>query len=182
MEALTFSSDGAAHPLVIADNVALPTLVVANVEHTLGALSLGPSGGAVVFDCAQSLAIDFGNGAQTRGCGSDIFDKHLEQPGIKSIVTLTGLSATAFGAAGVPPVGLKVEHAGTALYLRKRDEGVGFVSDVTAEHIKITVDGVAVVTQHTGQGTAAAEVTLQIYCGWDGTNAPIVIDTASAIT
>lgn len=182
LEALLFSSDGAAHPIVIADNVALPTLEVANIQHTLGAIQLGVSGTVFDFECAQSLSIDFGNGAQTRGCGSDIYDKHVEQPGIKSVITLTGLSAAMFGPSGVPPVGLKLTHAGTIIYLRKRNAGIGFVADGTAEHIKLTAEGVAVVTQHTGQGTAAAEVTVQITCGWDGTNAPITIDTASAIT
>lgn len=181
LEALLFSSDGAAHPLVIADDVALPTLAVANIEHTLAAIELGIDESEKAFDCAQSLTIDFGNGAQTRGCSSDIYDTHVEQPGIKPVITLTGLSASVFGATGVPPVGLKVEHAGTTIYLRKRAEGVGFVADGTAEHIKLTADGVAVVTQHTGEGTAAAEVTLQITCGWDGTNVPITINTAAAI-
>lgn len=181
IETLLFSSDGAVHPIVIADNVALPTLAVANEQHTLGAIQLGVSGTVFAFDCAQSLTIDFGNGAQTRGCGSDIFDKHVEQPGIKPVITLTGLAATMFGPAGVPPVGLKLTHAGTIIYLRKRNAGIGFVADGTAEHIKLTAEGVAVVTQHTGQGTAAAEVTVQITCGWDGTNAPITIDTASEI-
>lgn len=181
MSALLFSTDGAAHPIAIADNVALPSLVVADEQHTLGKIQLGISGTTFNFGCAQSLSIDFGNGAQTRGCSSDIFDAHVEQPGIQSVITLTGLSATAFGSAGVPPVGLKLTHAGTILYLRKRNAGIGFVADATEEHIKLTAEGVAVVTQHTGQGTAAAEVTVQITCGWDGTNVPITIDTAAAI-
>lgn len=181
MEALLFSSDGAVHPIVIADNVALPVLAVANQQHTLGAIQLGVTGTTFAFDCVQSLTVDFGNGAQTRGCTSDIFDKHVEQPGIKPVITLTGLSATVFGSAGVPPVGLKVTHAGTKIYLRKRNQGIGFVANGTAEHILLTVDGVAVVTQHTGQGTSAAEVTLQITGAWDGTNVPITIDTAAAI-
>lgn len=182
VEALLFSSDGAAHPIAIADDVALPVLVVANKQHTLGKIQLGVSGTVFDFECAQSMTIDFGNGAQTRGCGSDIYDKMVEQPGIKPVITLTGLSAAAFGTAGIPPVGLKIKHAGTILYLRKRNEGIGFVADATAEHIKLTAEGVAVVTQHTGQGTAGAELTVQITCSWDGTNAPITINTASAIT
>ena len=182
MDAMLYSSDGAAHPLVIADNVALPTLTPANVEHTLGPISLGITGDVFTFGCATNLTIDFGNNAATRGCNSDLYDKHVEQPGIRPIATITGLNATAFGSAGVPPVGKKLDHTETVIYLRKRDEGIGFVADATAEHIKLTMNGVAVVTQHTGQGTAAAEVTVQIYGSWDGTLAPITIDTASAIT
>ncbi|QDV22931.1 hypothetical protein [Aureliella helgolandensis] len=181
MEAILFSSDGAAHPLVIADDVALPTLVVANVEHTLGPISLGVTAGVVAFGCAQSVTIDFGQGAEALGCDSDIFDTHMQQTGIRPVITLTGLDASAFGASGVPPVGLKVDHTETAIYLRKRDDGIGFVADDTAEHIKLTANGVAVVTQHTGQGTSRAEITVQITCSWDGTNAPITIDTAAEL-
>lgn len=180
-EALLHSADGAAHPLVIADNVALPTLAVANIQHTLGAIKLGVTGTIFDFGCTESLTVDFGNGAQTRGCTSDVYDKHVEQPGIRPVVTLTGLSAAAFGAAGVPPVGLKVTHAGTVIYLRKRNQGIGFVADATSEHIALTIDGVAVVTEHSGQGTAAAQVSLQITGAWDGTNSPITIDTTAAI-
>lgn len=183
MEALSFSANGADHPLVISDTVALPSLAIANIHHTLGAVSLGVNLAVVTFDCVQSLTIDFGNGAQSRGCDSDIYDKHMEQPGIQPVVTLTGLSAAAFGSAGVPPVGKIVEHANTSIYLRKRDAGIGFVSDATAEHIKITIDGVAVVTQHTGSGPSASEVTLQITGRRDGAGlAPLQINTASAIT
>lgn len=182
MEAMFYSADGDAHPIAIADTVALPTLAVADVEHTLGAVKLGITGSQITFGCLTSLSVDFGNGAQTLGCDSDVYDTHVEQPGIRPVITLTGLNAAVFGSAGVPPVGLKVTHAGTSIYLRKRNAGIGFVADATAEHIKLTADGVAVVTQHTGQGTSRAEVTLQLYCGWDGTNAPIVIDTSSAIT
>lgn len=182
MEALLYSADGAAHPLVIADNVALPTLTPANVEHTIGPMTLGVSGSTFEFGCATNVVVDFGNNAQTRGCNSDLFDTHVEQPGIQPMITLTGLNATAFGASGVPPVGKKLEHASSTLYLRKRDQGIGFVADLTAEHIALTINGVAVVTSHTGQGTAGAEVSMQLYGSWDGTNAPITIDTASAIS
>lgn len=181
VESLLFSSDGAAHPIVIADDAALPTLTVANIQHTLGPIQLGISGDVFDFGCAESVSIDFGNGAQTRGCSSDIYDKHVEQPGIRPVITLVGLNAAAFGADGVPPVGLKLTHAGTEIYLRKRNQGIGFVADATEEHIKLTADGVAVVTQHTGQGTAAAQVTLQITCAWDGTNAPITLDTTAPL-
>lgn len=183
LEALSYSPDGAAHPLTIADNIALPTIPVANVEHTLGPIKLGVDGvSAKDFGCPINVGIDFGNGAQTLGCTSDVYDTHTEQPGIRSVVTLTGLNAEAFGPNGVPPVGLNVKHAGTTLFFRKRAEGVSFVADAVAEHIKLTLDGVAVVTQHTGQGTSRAEITLQIYCKWDGTLAPIQIDTTSVIS
>ncbi len=182
VEALCYSSDGAAHPLAIADNAALPTIAQNNIQHTLGGITLGTTGVTFALSCAQSLSIDFGQDSQTIGCGSDLYDAHVQQASIRPVITITGLDATAFGASGVPPVGKAMAHAATRIYLRKRSvDGVAFVPNGTAEHIKLTVHGVGVVTQHNAQGTARAEVTLQITCGWDGTNAPIVIDTASTI-
>ena len=184
-EAILRSEDGSAHPITIADNVALPTLPSADVQHTLGKIQLGVAGLAPLnfdLDCPTDLSIDFGNGAQTRGCSSDVYDVHTEQPGIQPVTTLTSLSAAAFGPNGVPPVGKKIKHDGTILYLRKYDEGIGFVDDATAEHIRITLDGVAVVTSHTGQGTSAAQVNLQITGKIAGGVVPVTINTASAIT
>jgi len=183
VEALLFSSDGAAHPLTIADNVALFTLVRDNIQHTLGAITLGITGSVINFGCAQSVSIDFGQNAETIGCGSDLYDRHMHQPSVKPVITLTGLSAAAFGSTGVPPVGKALDHTETMIILRKRSlDGIGFVANAEDEHIAITCNGLAVVTQHTAQGTSRAEVTVQITGSWDGTNAPLVIDTEYAIS
>lgn len=183
MEALLFSADGAAHPVAVADNVALPTLAQNNEQHTLAGITFGISGSVTTFGCAQSLSIDFGSGAETIGCGSDLYDAHLQLPSVKPVITITGIDAIVFaGTGGVPAVGKTLDHANTAIYLRKYSEsGIGFVANGTAEHIKITCNGLAVVTQHNAQGTTRGEVTLQITGSWDGTNAPLQIDTASEI-
>jgi hypothetical protein len=183
MEALFFSADGLAHPIAVADNTALPVLVQNNVQHTLGGVSFGLTSLVTTVGCAQSLSIDFGSAAETVGCGSDLYDAHMQLPSVKPVVTITGLNAAVFaGIGGVPAVGKALDHANTAIYLRKYSPtGIGFVANATEEHIKITVHGVAVVTQHNAQGTTRGEVTIQITGGWDGTNAPIQIDVESAI-
>lgn len=184
-EALLYSSDGATSPLVIAAPTSLPTIPRDEFKHTLGPITIdNAAGSAIDFGCATSLSIDFGNNAQTRGCNSDIWDKIVEQPGIQPTITITGLEADWVSAAGIPLEGGGMTHANCVIYLRKRDaSGVSFVADATAEHIKIDVQGLAVVTEHTGQGTSSAEVTLQITASLDGAgNAPIGINTASAIT
>ena len=181
-EALLYSSDGTSHPLVISDTAALPALTLANILHGIGPVTLGITGTFFAADCIQNVSIDFGNGAETLGCGSDLYDKHLQLPRVAPVITISGINAAAFGTAGVPPVGYQVDHTKSIFYFRKRAlSGIGFVADATAEHIKMTANGLAVVTQHTGQGTARAEVTIQITTSWDGTTAPITINTASAI-
>jgi hypothetical protein len=182
LEALVYSEDGSTHPLVIADNVALPTIPQNNIQHAIGPVDLGVSGSTFSFGCPQSIEIDFQSNAETVACGSDLYDTHLQQPAIQPVITLTGLDASAFASGTLPPAGLPIEHAGTTIYLRKRAEnGVGFVAGATLEHIKLTAHGVAVVTQHTGQGNQRAELSVRLTCGWDGTNAPIVIDTAAEL-
>ncbi len=183
-EALVYSADGAAHPFVIADNVNLPSVVVNNIQHTLGPIAIGVTGTVITPDCINNVSIDFGSNADTLACGSALYDQHVEQPRIAPVITLTGINAAVFGGSGaVPPVGLALAHAATTLYFRKRNpNGIGFTADATAEHIKLTANGIAVVTQHTGQGTSRAEVTIQITTAWDGSTAPLTINTASAIT
>lgn len=184
LEAILYSSDGAAYPLAIADNVALPTISAAIAQHTLGPVTLGISGTTVVIPDLQNISIDFGNGAQTTGASSNLYDSYMENPQVKPVINLTGIDALVFGGSSkVPPAGQQITHAGTTIYFRKRSTtGVGFVADGTAEHIKITANGVAVVTEHKGSGNGRSEVSIQLTTSWDGTNAPLVIDTASAIS
>lgn len=183
-EALLYSADGAAHPLAISDVGALPVLTQSNILHSLGPMTLGIAGvgNSFLFDCPQNLSIDFGSGAETLGGGSDLYDTLLQVPRVAPVITITGLNVAQFGPGGVPPVGAPMSHAATKLFLRKRAlNGIGFVPDLTAEHIKLTFNGTATVTSHTGQGTARSEVSMQIVTDWDGTSAPITINTASAI-
>lgn len=184
LEALLYSSDGAAHPLVISDTATLPTLTQNNIQHAIGPITLGITGSVFTMGCPQNVTIDFGSGAETIGCGSDLYDAHLQYPRSAPVITISGIDAAAFGGTNaVPPVGKAIDHANTKIFFRKRAlNGIGFVADATAEHIKLTANGLAVVTQHTGQGTSRAEVTLQITTSWDATNAPITINTASAIS
>ena len=85
--------------------------------------------------------------------------------------------------AKIPLTGLKVTHANTAFYLRKRAIGSTFVANGTAQHIKFTAEGLATIDnamQVSGDEPSSTTLTMPLH--YDGTNAPLVIDTASAIT
>jgi hypothetical protein len=57
------------------------------------------------------------------------------------------------------------------------------VADVTAEHIKLTAAGMATIENiFDDQADEPAQVSCEITTNYDGTNVPITIDTASAIT
>ena len=178
-EAVLYSDDGETEPIEIADNATLPTLTRDNVRHTLHSVKLCN----IDMGCVTSVTIDFGNGVRTRGCNSDIWDKNIEQPGIQPKITITGIDIEKFEASGIPLEGKGGTHANTVIYLRKYSEdGILFVDGVTAEHIKIDAEGLAVVTSHTGQGSDTSELTVEFTCTLDATaNAPIGIDTTSAL-
>lgn len=180
VEAVLYSSDGATEPIAIADNATLPMLTRDNVRYTLHSATIA----GVDIGCQVGVTIDFGNGLRTRGCNSDVWDKHVEQPGVQPKITITGIDAEIFKATGgIPLEGKGGTHANTELYFRKYSEdGILFVDDATAEHIKIDAEGVAVVTGHSGQGVDTSELTIEITCTLDGNaNAPIGIDTTSTL-
>ena len=178
LDALLYSADGAAHPISIGTGT-LPTLARDNIRHTLSSTSIA----GIDMGCVTSVDIDFGNSLLSRGCNSAIYDQHLEQPGIQTVITIVGLDAEKFGASGIPPDGKGGTKADTTIYLRKRDlSGIGFVAGATAEHIKIDAEGVAVVLNHDGQGTTSSELTVQFTCQLDASgNAPLAISTTSAL-
>ncbi len=183
-EAVLFSSDGATEPLVISDAAALPTLPRDNVRHTLAKAVIAGEN----FGCQVGVTIEFGNNVQTRGCNSDVWDKHIEQPGVQPVIRLTGIDAEQFSDAKIPVKGKEAPRVSTKLFFRKYDEsGILFVADDLApaanEHVKIDAEGVVVVTEHTSSGSDTSELTVEITCSLDAIgNAPIGIDTASAIT
>lgn len=182
VEALSYSADGTTHPLAESDTATLPTVARDNIHHTIGKVALG-GGSPVVIDCVNNISIDFGSKAEAIACGSSLYDQHIQVPGVAPVITLRGISYESFGSSGVPKAGTVLTNTGTKIYLRKyAADGTGFVADATAEHICLSVVGLAKVTEHTGNGLQRGEVTIQITTNWDGTNAPITIDTASAIS
>lgn len=182
VEALSYSSDGTTHPMALSDTATLPTPALDEVHHTIGKVLLG-GGSPFAIGCLNSISIDFGSKAEALGCGSSLYDQHIQQPGVAPTITLRGIAGESFAASGgVPPVGTVLTNAGTKIYLRKYAvDGLGFVDDATAEHICLSIVGLAKVMSHSGSGNQRSEVNIQITTRWDGTNAPITIDTASAI-
>ena len=178
-DAVLYSSDGTTHPILQGTGT-LPAITRHKVEHTL---SSNITIAGIDMGCVTSVEIDFGNSVTSRGCNSDIFDSHLEQPGIQPTITITGLDLEKFDATGIPPEGKGGTHTDTVIYLRKYDEsGIGFVDDATVEHIKIDAEGMAVVQNQSGQGPNTAELTVQFTCSLDDAgNAPIGITASSAI-
>lgn len=174
--------DGTNNPLTFGETVALPVLPASSGRWTLAAMTIG----GVAIPCNIQLDIDFGITVESFGCDSDVWDTHLNLDDIRPKISITSLDPSIFKAsAGVPLIGLAGTHANTTIYLRKRVTSglASYVADVTAEHIKITADGVLhVVEGMSATGNQKGQTRLEMTCRFDGTNAPLVFDTSSAIT
>jgi hypothetical protein len=168
--------------IVISDTADMPTIgATAGNRWTLGKCTVG----GVTLSDYTSMEIDLGNQVTTRGTQSNVWDTYVEVRTHSPTITIRGIDPNWFKATGGVPIdGLACTHANTILYLRHRTtDGTGFVADATATHIKFTSAGIATVQQAMqGEATRFTETAVQITCRDDGTNDPIVVVTASAIT
>lgn len=181
---ITFESlllgDGTNAPFALSDTAALPTITAASVRWTLGKIVLG----GVTFTENIGLEIDFGNAIEGRGAASYLDSTHVEQRTHSPVITLTGIDPLWFAAAKVPIGGLAVVTATDRVYLKKRTQtGTTFTPDITAEHIRFSLAGLAGV-QNAAQAQAQrmSETTLRIVGAIDGSgNNPLIVSTAAAI-
>jgi len=170
--------DGSNDPIVLTESQSVPT-APSDVER----FGLGPvSFGGVTLAQIRQFDIDFGITAVAESADGDLWPTTASIQTILPKVTLRGIDPTWFAAAGVPLAGKTGAHANSILYLRKRNQ-TGYVANGTAEHIKFTVDGLAhLVPLFDARGSTPAETGVVIECEYDGSNNPITIDPASAIT
>ncbi len=172
------TDDDTVHPVVIGEGVSLPTVTDAE-RYALGPVTLG----SVALDSITGFELDFGLSVEALGSDGKLYPKFISVVQARPTFTLRGLNPQWVKDSGaIPMLGKALEHADTKLYLRKRSDGGTFVADGTAQHIKITAAGLAYSSEIFNAATGAAETALTIMCKHDGTNNPIVINTASAIT
>lgn len=174
--------DGSNEPVVISESQTLPSVTDAE-RFTIGGLTLTDTdGGTYTLTQMKRLEIDFGVQAETVGADSDIWDTSSRIVEIQPSIKISGIDSQWWHANVVPLTGRNIRHSGTKIYLRKRAEGGTFVPDGTAEHLKFTAAGMAVTEGFDGQGNQLDENTIYFPLKFDGTNNPIVINTASQIT
>lgn len=172
--------DGTNNPIIPSELSAVPSGLTDSERFSLGPVTIN----GVTMTGVKSVEFAFGINAATEGVDGEIWDRFSSIRTIEPVLTLRGVDPDWFKAAGaVPLIGGPGTHANTVLYLRKRIAGGTFVLDGTAQHIKITAAGLAFIeTPLDVSGSESAETTLVMPLQFDGTNAPMVINTASAIT
>lgn len=171
--------DGQNDPIVITDNANLPAGLTDVERFTLGPIQIEN----ITLPECTSLELDFGITVETKGAGSEIWDTFSSIGEIKPVLTLRGIDVEWFKSTNIPLAGKASSHANTTIYLRKRAQGQSFIGDGTAEHIKLTMAGLAHIDPpFDASGSEPAETSLIMPLRYDGTNDPVVINTASAIT
>ena len=172
--------DGTNAPVIETDLQSVPTAGDDDERFTIGKCTLG----SVVIADIRNWELDFGISATTEGADSDIYDTHVSIVECKPVLTLKGIDIEWLKAAAIPLVGKAATHATTTVYLRKRlQTAAGYVADATAQHIKMTMEGLAWIEDvFSSRGKGPTECSLKLAMRYDGTNAPIVITVASAIT
>ncbi len=167
--------DGSANdPVIPTFNNAALTLTDAE-RFTLGPVTLEN----VVFNQITGIDIDFGISVVRRPAGSEIHDTFASIETIRPVITIRGTLVTWFGDSFIPHEGLAVSTANTTIYLKKRAEGGTYVANGTSEHIQFKATGLATIQQAFDD---SGEVIITMPCRYDGTNDPITVDTAIAIT
>lgn len=171
--------DGSNDPLIIETSQALPTLPSTPGRWTLNTLTVGGNS----ISCNIQLDIDFGFSVDAFGCDDDIWDTHFHVNKIMPMITITSLDPTNFSDSKIILEGLVGTQANSTITLKKRTpHSASYVAEATAEHIEITFAGVILATDaHNASGNQKAQSTFQIEVAYDGTNAPLVFDTAFAL-
>lgn len=169
--------DGTNNPIVPAGSVSLPT-IAAPARFTLGAWTLE----SVAITQIKRLEIDFGFEVETEGADSDIWATFASIRTYQPTISITTSKASLFAPSGAVDLdGLAGTHANTLGYLRKRAAGGTFVADETEEHISFTAAGVVHVQDLNVGSDGPGELMITMPTYYDGTNAPLVVDTTAAI-
>ena len=174
-EAFTVSPDGTTDPLTVTNNAALPGTIADNGRFTLGPITLG----GTALTGFESVDIEFNVDVPLDGSDSDLYDTLASIENIDPVITIRGLDELTVDT--ITKAGLAVTHANSEIYLRKRDNSGTYVADGTAEHVKFTFDGIAVLDESLS-GQPRVGPSIRINTRYDGTNSPITVTTDTAIT
>jgi hypothetical protein len=165
------------------DPIAVAAGSVTHVPPTGALFTLGPVELETVDQKAVSINLDFGLQVLQEGNSGVNWDEFAY-----IVERLPDFSVTtkdfSLAAAAYPAVGAGITLTSFTFYLRKKSEGGGGnVVDGTAQHIKISgTTGVATIDSMSGSHGDTSTIVLNVRPSYDGANAILVFDLASAIT
>ncbi len=174
---ILISADGTAAPIAITANQTMPAITAADQLFVNGPVSIN----GTLVEGIKRTRIDF---------GIETIVEHGSGEGYPTFVGITRRRPTiSFRTTDVTFLGSSaffVAQGATdsAVYLRKVQKNGLRVADITAEHIKFSVDDGLISVRSVGGGGEGdpqmSEVTIEPT--WDGVNDVVAVSTASAIT
>lgn len=173
-------TDGTNAPLAGAyTSITLPT-GLATQQFTLGVCKVGN----VTLTDLESMTLDFGVRVTAKAPAMGlVWPDSIAVREIQPVATFVTYDPTVLDAAIVPLAGKQATHAQTIIQLKKRLGYSAFVADGTAEHLRLTMNGMLTVTKaFGGSGNAEGTAELRLEGVHDGTNVPILFNLASTYT
>lgn len=167
------------YAIEVQENQALPAIIDNGRRYTLGPMTVG----GILIEGKKNLNITSGINVFKESADSNISAEWTSINTNDPVITIRGIDPRWRGL--IPASGMAFTHANTSLYLRRRGDtsGVDFEPDGDAKHIKLTSEGLAVVTTiATGNQNSPSETALVLYPNYNGTTVPIVGLTGQAIT
>lgn len=169
--------DGTNNPFTFTFSQALPHTPSVDELFTVGKVSIN----GTELDGVVGIDIDFGIELIVERSGGDVYPTYVaigqRRPKIE-IATKEIPSLSTFGLSGTAQT-----STDSVIYLQKVSENATRVAAATAEHISLTIDdGIIHCGEYGGSNNVSAEGRVVIQPTWDGTNAIMVINTATAIS
>lgn len=170
-------TDGTNAPVGETDGVALPTGII-STRYTLGLSEIA----GVLFQEIDSIELAFNVGISDKSprLGA-IWPDSAGVLTVRPVLTLRGRDLSRVKSTLIKLGANQALHTNTTIQLIKRATGTSFVPFPTAEHIAITLAGLVVpetLVSSSAGGRATNEIVLA--AAFDGTNAPVLINTAIA--
>jgi hypothetical protein len=169
--------DGTNLPLIVTANVAAPTGLADAFGFHLGVMQIA----GVTLTNVTGLEINFGNTVNPVVEDGEIYAKQIDVPEHKPTITISTNNPDKFGGANITLTGKRATHANSSMVLRRRLNGTGAFS-TSADHINLTMDGVAHYREFSASGNNPWTASVMITGLDDGTNDPIVADYAHSLT
>jgi len=169
--------DGTNEPVVIATGQSLIGTPAVGEIFTLGPVSLN----GTTINGVQSIAYDPGLQIITQSGDGQVWPTFVAIMSRRPRLVINTVDVGVFSTFGLD--GTAQSATDSVAYLRKIAEGGTRVADGTAEHIKLTFDdGIIYCGPISGSQGQVLGAQLVLEPTYDGTNAIVVIDAASAIT
>ena len=168
--------DGTNDPVVIAASQALVGSPGVSEAFTVGKVMIN----GAQLEGIQNISIDFGIQLTVIKADGLVWPTYVAVMKIQPMITIGTVEIGSLNTYGL--TGTAQDASDSIVYLRKLSEGGSRVADVTAEHISFTIDAGHISVQNANasqDGNAMAQV--QIVPTYDGSNAPLAINTAVAI-